>query len=101
MAIKLSDLQKKTRGIEIGFQGGTLKIEYRLNVVTPAFLRSKLGLSEQLEQTIESWDLMDDDGQPLPVSLEVLDGLPTQLQVELIRAITDDMRVASEDAKNA
>lgn len=101
MAIKLSDLQKKTRKIDIKFQDGDLEIEYRLNVITPTFLRSKMELSEQLNQALVRWDLLDDNGEPIPVSAEVLDNLPTQLQFELIRAITEDMRVASEDAKNA
>ena len=101
MAIKLSDLHKATRKISITFQGETLEVEYRLNVITPAFLRAELKLHEQLEKAVVRWDLVDDAGNEIPVSLEVLDQLPTQLQVEMITAITEDMRVASEDAKNA
>lgn len=101
MAIKLSDLQKATRKISLNFQGETLEVEYRLNVITPAFLRAELKLHEQLEKAVARWDLVDDNGNEIPVSLEVMDHLPTQLQAEMIAAITEDMRVASEEAKNA
>jgi hypothetical protein len=101
MTIKLSDIQNKTRTIEVAFQGGTLEIDYRLNVITPAFLRSNLPLHEQLGQTITHWGLTDDDGKELPVSAEVLDALSVQFQSEVMKAITADMRAASEDEKKA
>lgn len=100
MAIKLSDLQKATRKITIDFQGGSLEVEYRLNVITPAFLNAKLTLPDQLKQAVVRWDLTDDQGQELSVTEELLNTLPVELQAKINTAIADDMRVASDEQKN-
>ncbi len=101
MAIKLSDLKKRTKKVSIDFQKETLEVEYYINVITPAFLRAKMEISEQLAEAIAGWDLMDDAGKAIPISLDVMVGLPVELQAMLINAITNDMRTAGDEEKNA
>jgi hypothetical protein len=99
MSIKISDLQKKTKKINITFQEETLNVEYKINVVTPAFVEEKLKLYQQLARAISSWDLMNEDGSMVEISEETFKTLPVQLQTTLLSAITDDMKVAGEDQK--
>lgn len=101
MAIKLSDLKKRTKKVSIDFQKDTLEIEYYINVITPAFLRAKMEIPEQLTEAIAGWDLVDDAGKVIPVSLDVMVGLPVEMQTVLINAITNDMRTAGDEEKNA
>lgn len=100
MAIKLSDIQKKTKSLSLSFQGETLHLDYKINVVTPAFLDEKLDLKNQLVQSIASWDLEDDEGKMSEISVETFDQLPVQFQIDLMTAITEDMKVVSTDEKN-
>lgn len=100
MPIKLSDIQKKTKSLSISFQGETLLFDYLINVVTPAFLNDKLDLKNQLVQSIAKWDLETDDGKTAEISVETFDQLPVQFQIELMTAITEDMKVVSTDEKN-
>lgn len=99
MSIKISDLQNKTKKLSVVFQDETINIEYKVNVVTPAFLRKEHSLGEQLSLAIVHWDVTDDDGNEAEPSVELFDSLPIGFQGGLMRAITDDMRIVGDDEK--
>lgn len=99
MAIHLADLQKRTRTVRVSFQGEELNVTYKINIVTPAFLAEKLKIEEQLARAIEGWDLLGEDGKPVPITYEVFEVLPTQFQAEIMMALTDDMRITSDEQK--
>lgn len=99
MAIKLSDLQKRTRTIKVKFQGDELTVKYKMNIITPAFLAEKLEIGAQLAQVIESWDLLDEEGNQIAITAELFETLPTQFQADVMVAITDDMSLARDDQK--
>jgi hypothetical protein len=44
--------------------------------------------------------LENDDGKTAEISVETFDQLPVQFQIELMTAITEDMKVVSTDEKN-
>ncbi|PKN85448.1 MAG: hypothetical protein CVU46_11085 [Chloroflexi bacterium HGW-Chloroflexi-8] len=98
--IKLSDLQKKIKKLDIQFQGEVLSISYHINVITPEFLDESLDIPKQLEKAIAAWDLVDDDGNSLEVTEATLRQLPTQFLVEISSAITKDMQVGDDEKKD-
>lgn len=100
MAIRLADLQKETRKIEVTVGGETLTVEYRVNVVTPAFLNSNPGVVEQLETALVSWDLLGEKGdEPLPITTDVLQTIPVSVLSLILEKITDDIRGPGSDEK--
>lgn len=99
MPIKLSDLQKATKNVVVKFYGDELNVEYKINVVTPAFLEEKPKLTEQLARVIEHWDLVDENGDELPHDVKMMEKLPVQLHTKLMNSIITDMNLAGEDQK--
>lgn len=101
MSIKLSDLQNETRTIVIDFRGERIELEYYVNVVTPALLKEGLPPSEQLTRMLKRWDIEGDNGEEIPVTVEVIDLLPYTLQGDMSMAIIEDMRGPGEEEKKA
>lgn len=97
--MKLSEIQSVTRSVTVSFQGETIDVDYRANIITPAFLSDKPDVTEQVKRAVIRWNIVDDAGEEIPVK-DVADQLPVALLVEVITAITDDIRLASTE-KNA
>jgi len=103
--MKLSAYLGKTRRIQIDIDGEALNVEYRPNVVTPVFLDSLEGLSnresvhKQVCQAVQTWDLLDDSGQPVPITEEILRTLPTQFTVKVLNSIVTDMNGPGKEEK--
>lgn len=90
MAIKLSDMQKRTRTITIKYKEDELDITYFVNAITPAFLSERF-IVDQVKIAVSAWDVVDDDGKPLTVS-ESADNLSMDFLREVIDAILTDTR---------
>lgn len=101
MGIKLSDLQNKTRKIVIDFRGEKVELEYFVNIVTPSFLKQELSPSEQLAKMLKRWDIEDENGNEIPVSMDVIDSMPYTLQGEMSKRIIEDMHGPGEEEKKA
>jgi hypothetical protein len=48
---------------------------------------------------VQSWDLVDDEGNPLPVNDETLQALPTEFTVRVLEEIVTDMRGPGKEEK--
>lgn len=60
-------------------------------------------INDVLIKLVKSWDLLDDDEQPLPLTMERLAEVPLGFRVEVIDAIFEDMRpkgAATEQTPN-
>jgi PAS domain-containing protein len=98
MPISIGDLTRDVRSVAIAIAGGTLNVTYRPSAFNAAqeakeqelrdrgaVLRS---IAESLADTIISWDLLDEDERPYPltrtveVEVEDGDGLRTETHVE-------------------
>lgn len=105
MPIKLQEMLQRTRVFEMTFQGENLKVEYRINVVTPAFLAQvdKLSTREslimQIETVVERWELLDENGKELQPTRELLEKLPTDFLAEVLNAIVADMGTPGAEEK--
>lgn len=104
--MRLSELRNKTCTVEIEHQGETLKVEFRLNAVTPDFLLELSGikdsdenLTHQLRGLVARWDLLDDHGEEIPVSLDLVRSVPRHFWIKVIDAIAEAIRVDDEEKK--
>ncbi len=105
MPIKLSDLKRKLKEVTVELaDGDKIVCRVRVNYWTPAMAdrfgndQSLRGQALVLAQAIESWDITDDDGKPVPVYHEALgpdgmDRVPSQellaLGMPILMAIGD------------
>lgn len=103
MAVRLSKIKGETRTIRLDFgDAGDLNIVFRPGGITPAReeelqvedtegrgVRAVIGL---LCEIVESWDLLDDTGEPLPLDVDVV---MRTIPGDLIGQIFDGMKVAT------
>jgi hypothetical protein len=97
----LSDLKKKTGKLKL--YNGDLNVEYRLNAGTPELEKEIAALQddgdtvgvlekvvEQMSNVLVSWDLMGDDGQPVPITIEALTNIvPSAVLTDISNAISE------------
>jgi hypothetical protein len=95
MPIKLSDLQKRTRTIEVEYQGDVVNVTYLVNVITPAFLSEQPDAVVQIGAAVTAWDVLDDAGKPISPT-EIANQLPLGFLSAVLEALTGDMRGALE-----
>jgi hypothetical protein len=106
--MRLKDLTKKTRKVTISIDGETAEVEYRTHSVTPSMLNELRALDDldgiiyQVEQTVERWEVLDDDGKEIPATREAIlqFRIPLEFLTAVLNAITDDLKQDAE-AKNA
>lgn len=99
MPIKLANLASKTDTATFNFQGDECTIVYRPNWITPerqAALSAAQAEGKADEQfralvigLIESWDVLGDDGQPVPVTDEWIGALPYSFLTACITAAVE------------
>lgn len=109
MAIKISDLMQDERTCEMVFDGETAKITYRPSGYTPTTedalqkgletQRPSVGVASLLSELLLEWEVMDDDGQALPINLETLQRLPAGFLYSVMNAIIEDMTGAQEGTR--
>jgi hypothetical protein len=114
MPFSLSDLNKKTRTVTVEYLGESAQVVYRPNNMT---LRAQIvagsltmmarggelggqtigeataafsDLASSLVDLIVSWDILSEDGDPLPVTRDTVKALPLNLTVAIFSAIMND-----------
>lgn len=105
MAIRLSDIQKRTRTITVRFQEEDCLVTYRINALTPAFmdaLMEKRNLRDvlllQIREVVDTWDVVDDSGKPIPPA-SIAEQLPTAFLQAVGNAISADMSAPGPEEK--
>lgn len=92
MPLKLSDLQKEKRALAFGFLGETANLVYRPGAITPEFM-GKLGTltnAEAVVVLVAEWDILGEDGAPLPVTDAVCAILPGEFLREVVKEVIED-----------
>lgn len=104
LRVRLSELARNRRTVEVPVGDGddVVKITYRPGGITPQTeerlhkaideQRGGAALVALFADCLIEWDIVDDDGQPLPVTEETLRHLPTVFLAQMAQAITEDMR---------
>ncbi len=100
MPISIAALAANRRTVNIDFDGDTLKVVYRPSAINAAQehreLEDKavgkyvLSIIHTLTETIVSWDLLGDDGQPLPLTEDALKPLGIDILSKISSAIIAD-----------
>jgi hypothetical protein len=112
MPISLHDiLTRDTHTITVEWEGETAEIVYRPSRYTPELedthfqaIREgvpSVGLARMLAGVLVSWEIVDDNGEPLPTDFETLSRLSTDFLDAVRDAIRADFRVGREDRKNS
>lgn len=101
MPIRVSNLSANTKSVAIDIDGETLNITYRPSGMTPetedrlhamaAEKRGGASLIALLVDVLASWDLLGDDDQPYPISVESLSRLPTLFLSRVAEGIMRDI----------
>ncbi len=101
MPIRLSDLKTKSTTFTFDFLGEAVTITYRNGVITPEW-ESRRELTDPsrqaqatvlaLSEIVASWDVLGDDGQPVPVTVETLTPMPLQFLNRVLEEVMADMR---------
>lgn len=101
MAIKLSDLTKQTRVIQVDIGASEpLEVEYRIQAYTPE-IESEIANADQrpagtlariLSKLVVRWSLVDDYGEMYPLDEKSTAKLPLSLMLEVFTKIAEDMR---------
>lgn len=101
MPVRLTALTADRRTVRVAFGEDVLSVTYRPSAVNAvqeareledrAAGRHLAAQANSLAEIISGWDLVDDDGQPLPPSAEVLAGLGLDVTARLTREILADL----------
>lgn len=103
MAIKMTEFLAKAAEIEIPYAGETVQVVYRINALSDEFFERYYGpnaeavehkLNAQLMELVVDWNLEDDEGEKIPVSMEVLRLLPVGLKEQIGRTILEQVHNA-------
>lgn len=108
MPIKLHELQAKTKETSFDYDGENVKITYRPGAFT-AEVESRLqealqnqlpagGIAEELSHLVAKWDVLDEAGKPLPVTVSWLRQFPVAFLNAIVEAIGRDMRPNASSA---
>ena len=99
MPLTLAHLKKNTRTLTLTYAGEEVNVTYRPGAMTPALSlemadpATNLPVVTVLEQTLVSWDVLDDDLTPLPVTHDTLIELPSDFLSVVFSALMEDFSV--------
>lgn len=98
MGVRASKVQeRKPRTFTANLAEGPLSVTYVQQGISPKFLREldSVQSHDQLVATIvevvDEWDLLDDDDQPLPTTIEVVEVQPADFLARVLHAIGEDV----------
>jgi len=105
MAVRLSEILAQKSTVNVRFRGFTFDVEYKPNVVTPSFYESvfqdETSYREQLETALSvivtDWGLVDEEGNPLPITKEGMQDLSTPLLEKIYLSAVRDIRNTPTD----
>jgi hypothetical protein len=94
MPISLSKLSHGLATVTVEYDGDTVNVTYATGKVTPHYGASLEGrqIAEALPEIVTAWDVLGDDGQPLPCSIDVTRQLPVKFTNAVMAAIQEDQR---------
>jgi hypothetical protein len=105
MPINLSNLKNDKRTVTAHYFGDECGVTYRPSELTPTVesaIRDAEGntvLVDTLCKLIVAWEVMGDDGQPLPIEPDTLGNLPSAFLGAILQACRDDMLPKSKNGR--
>jgi len=99
--ISIAALAANRRTVKVDFNGETLTLTYRPSVINAKQEARELeeraagqhvqSMANSLAEIIESWDVVDDKGKPVPVSVELLSTFGLDVLQKMTREIIGDL----------
>ena len=106
MAIDIGDLAKKVKTVTAEFQGDTLTVSFRVNVVTPMFMGQLRGLTrqeslvKQVISVVEKWDLLK-NGTVIALTESGVSEVPTALLTKILSIVSEEMDAPDAELKKS
>jgi len=111
MTIKIADLMSDIRTCVVHAGEEEAEVTYRPSAYTPEIedrlqtavesRRPSNGIAQWLSGIVIDWDVVDDNGERFPTTIEVMREMPSNFLTAVINAITDDMQSEKETRKNS
>lgn len=108
--MKFADLINRTSTVSISYREQTINLIIFSEKLTPNYKASLLKLAEQnedhevevqmLADLIQSWDITDEEGQPIKPTYEFLLGCPLPFLSELGKAVLNEVADANPPQTN-
>jgi hypothetical protein len=88
---KLDGFKAQIRECDIEVAGEIIHVRYRPYAITPEMENNRSDPDEMIVALIESWDILDEEGVPIPVTTETVNGgaIPSFLLVEIFHKVRD------------
>ena len=115
MPIKLSDIVAAKRWIDVDIAGEKVKVAYKPNAIT---LRRSAELEHLISRIdddpdidtgaeiarmfcdlVAEWDIMGEDDEPYPISVESLQDFPANILTMLLQAVQEDVDGGADSKK--
>ena len=102
MGVRLADLVAGTRTVDATFGDTVIKVTYRMSERTMVAAEVEDADVDHpwLVRVIESWDIEDDEGTPIPVTLESVKQVPIPILNVIITAIYGDDGVGKVESNS-
>lgn len=117
MPIRISDLRKETRSVSFEWEGETVNLKYRPGAVTAQMQMSAAGIAtlgdnaglvveylgnyiESMASLIAEWDVLGEDGTPIPISVETMELLTLPFIFAMFGAIMGAYNPNGKSAKS-
>ena len=117
MPIKISELRKETRPATFTWEEQTIHVEYRPGAVTAQMQMAAASMAtignnadkvveylgdyvQAMARLIASWDILDDEDKPLPVTPELVEALPLPFVYAMFGGIMSAYSPNAKSAKN-
>lgn len=107
MALHLKSLSDDRATVAFDYLGETVHVTYRPHAVTPATygkLRDEpvpQFLPKYLATVLVDWDVLGDDGEPIPTTEAALQDVPTRFLSEVFYRVGEDSRQGEANASSA
>jgi hypothetical protein len=99
MPIRVSNLAKNVRETTVAYEGETAAVSYKPGSVTPNMLDEMQAHKEDagalvslIRRCVAEWDVLQDDGKPLPTDAPAVGDLPVAFLNAVLTAVFEDMR---------
>jgi hypothetical protein len=97
--MRLSEIKNRTKKVEVSFDEDVVTVTYNPNYVTVDYLHELRGIGGEEDQNLDSiltpflsvitdWDLQNDDGTVIPITIESLRTVPLNILNGILEKVT-------------
>lgn len=105
MPISLANIKNDKRTVTVNYFGDTCEVTYKPSALTPTVenelreAEDNSVLIDTLCDMLTAWDVLGEDGAPLPIEVKVLNSLPNALLGAIMQGCREDMLPKSKSGR--